>query len=160
MLLFIYSLSIALGLLLLHECGHLLCAYWLKIPVRKVGFKLNPFPHAYVAIRWPSNKLHTHLFLFSGFAVFLLMTSLFYVTGLFQFSFIKNGFIMQCIFETNPFYSDFIIVNLISKSTSLIKSAKTNYKEVYKQVYLTYLFSTNWYIHFILWTILTYLITK
>lgn len=156
----IYSILIALALLLLHECGHVLCAYFLKIPIKKVGFKLSPFPHVFVAIRWPTKKLHTFLFLFSGFAVYISLTIIVYSIGLFNIGFIKNAFIIQCIFETNPFYSDFIIVNLISKSAALIRNSKTNYTTLYKQIYLNYLFSKYWYIHFILWTFLTYLITK
>ena len=155
-----FSFLVVTSLIVLHECGHILCAYSLNMPIKKIGFTLSPFPHVFVAIKWPSNKFYTYLFLLSGFIVFLILTIFVYYIGLFNVDFIKNAFLIQSIIEINPIYSDFIILKIISNKRLKNFNSNENYLKLYKKIYLDYIFSKYWYIHFAIWTFFLYLILK
>ena len=61
------------------------------------------------------------------------------------------AFGIQLVIETNPVYSDFVIINLTDKVSAEIARTRQPYKTVYQRVYSNYLYSPAWYVHFVLW---------
>ncbi|MEM1324063.1 MAG: hypothetical protein AAGG75_27625 [Bacteroidota bacterium] len=140
-------------LLTVHELGHIVSAKLLQMPIKKVGFTTVPFPHVFVSVNWPREKNKRTLYLMSGFATTL---SIFAIVLLFGVDFkpLLIALCIQMIIETNPIYSDFIIINMFDKVSSEVRSTRQPYKAVYKKVYNKYLFSPKWYIHFAIWFVL------
>lgn len=151
-------LSFQIILLILHELGHIVTAKILRLQIFNIGFLFKPYPHFYVAIKWPKRKLQKYLYLFSGTFITL---CLFFISLYFNFfdnKYLYWTFMIQFIIELNPFYSDFTIAIVYGKesSKSQIKSYADNYDTQFKK----YQFSFNWYIHFIIWTLIIFTFIK
>lgn len=151
---------IILALILLHELGHVTCAKILGQKIRGVGITRKPYPHFYVAIDWPRDTQKKFIYLFSGFTMYLLLVLVAAFTGLFQYKIIQLAFIFQFLIETNPMYSDFTIAHITNDSAFNKVTSKKEYSSLYKSKYEAYLFSKNWYLHFTIWLLLLYFLTK
>ncbi len=152
-----------------HELGHLLSALLLKLRIKKVGIALKPIPHTYIHAYNANSDYKKILYQLSGFIVFLILLTAFIVyTLLYPYSAVINNntiilaFFIQFLIETNPKYSDFVIIQLDNKIKRIIKERNynINYKAAYQRAYREYLFSKKWYIHFTLWTLSILLIYK
>jgi len=146
-------------LMFLHEAGHVLSAKILGLSVRKVGVSIKPYPHFYVSVDWPHKIQQKYLYLFAG----MFSTLTIFCIGLF-FSFWSNNALLyalalQIVIETNPFHSDIIIAILTNKKV-FKETSFLSFKEVYQTELKKYYYTTNWYIHFILWTILIILLLR
>jgi hypothetical protein len=151
---------IILVLIILHELGHVICAKLQGQKIRGVGVTRKPYPHFYVAIDWPRDTQKKLVYLFSGFSMYLLLVLLATVTGLFQYKLIQLAFILQFLIETNPMYSDFTIAHITNDDAFNHVRSKKEYSLLYKNKYEAHLFSKNWYLHFLIWLILLYFLTK
>lgn len=145
-------------LYILHELGHIVTAKILKLQIFNIGFLFKPFPHIYVAIKWPKNHWHKYIYLFSGTFITL---CLFFISLYFDFfdnKYLYWAFMIQFIIELNPFYSDFTIAFVSKKkySEKQMKSYANNYNTQFKK----HQFSFNWYIHFVLWTLIIFTFIK
>lgn len=136
--------------LTIHELGHIAAAKILNLYLQKVGFSMSPFPHVFVEVTWPRKKRERTIFLMSGFFTILMLLTLVLSLGL-GFKPVLIAFGIQLIIETNPVYSDFVIINLTDKVSAEIARTRQPYKTVYQKVYNNYLYSPAWYLHFILW---------
>lgn len=125
------SILVVIILTSLHELGHVAVAKWYGLALQKVGFTLVPTPHVFVEVDMPKRDQEKYLFLLAGTLTTLLFCGLAYFLGWFQYLFIAFAFAFQIIVETNPFYSDFTIITGLERDE--------------------YLFSSKWYIHFMLW---------
>ena len=151
--LFVFLLVVAL--LILHELGHIVAAKIMNLEIKKIGFSLKPYPHAFVAVEWTREKLKRYIYLFSGSTVTLLLFFVSYNFKFFELQQLLYAFIVQFIFETNPFFSDFtiaIVTNIAEKQKITID------EHYYQKVYAKYAFSLGWYAHFTIWTILIYVL--
>lgn len=136
--------------LTVHELGHIAAARLLNLYLQKVGFSMSPFPHVFVEVTWPRKKKQRTIFLMSGFLTIVALLSLVLSLGL-AFKPVLIAFGIQLIIETNPVYSDFVIINLTDKVSAEIARTRQPYKTVYQKVYSNYLYSPAWYAHFVLW---------
>lgn len=144
-------------LMFLHELGHILAAKYLGLDIKKIGFQTKPYPHFFVAASWPRTNKEKNTYLFAGI---IITFSLFLISLGFNFFNLKSlliAFIIQIAIETNPFYSD-ITISVVSNSKK-VKYSKS-YGVDYKKEFSNYQFTKNWYIHFILWTLLIILLIK
>jgi hypothetical protein len=141
----------------LHELGHVFAAKFLKLEIKKIGFQTKPYPHFFVAASWPRTNYEKRIYLFAGM---LITNVLFIISWYFNFFDIKSlliAFIIQIIFETNPFFSDITIAIVTSfKKLNYGKSYGMDYKKEFSK----YQFSKYWYLHFIMWTFLITLLIK
>lgn len=146
---------------ILHELGHVICSLSLKLKITDMGFAYKPFPHFYVSVKWPYKTYQKVLYLFSGFFVYLIILSLFLIFYSCNITndIIKYALFLQLIIETNPIYSDFVIVQLVKKIYMKSKNS-TNFKSIYKEAYTQHLFSKFWYLHFFLWTLIVFSLIK
>lgn len=143
----------------LHELGHIAAAKALNLYLQKVGFSMTPFPHVFVNVAWPKKKKERTLYLMSGFitiVTLLLLILLFDITS----TPLLIAFGIQLVIETNPIYSDFVIINLTEKVSAEIARSRQPYKTVYQRIYANYLYSPAWYVHFILWVVFIVLIVQ
>jgi len=153
----IFILKIAFFLLLLitaHELGHIACAKLLNLKIKDVGFTLFPYPHVYVAVRWPRGERKRLIYLFSGFVVYLIIFTICWLNGFFgsQALFYALGF--QALIETNPVYSDFVIAQTMNNTWKKVKKQGKSYKKAAQSSLKNHLFSSRWYVHFSAWTLL------
>lgn len=141
----------------LHELGHILAAKHLGLDIKKVGFQTKPYPHFFVAASWPHTNKEKNIYLFAGIATTLCLLLLSICFNFFNLKSLLIAFIIQIITETNPFYSDITI--LVVSSSKKVKYGKA-YGIDYKKEFSNYQFTKNWYVHFILWTVLIILLIK
>lgn len=148
-------LSFNLALIVLHELGHLLAARALHLRVNKVGVRLKPLPHFFVAVRWPKEVSRKAVYLFSGPFVTWCLFLLSWSFDFFGIQWLFYAFLIQIVVETNPFFSDFTIAQV-----TLRKDLFTDYRNAPKfaerarEMMRDHQFGPAWYVHFILWTIL------
>lgn len=135
------TISFLLGLLILHELGHIFCAIAMKIAINKVGIKRQPLPHLFVTINLPKKRKNELIYLFAGSAITCFVFLIAFFNHLLDYKCFYLALIIQIIIETNPFFSDLTI--------AISSSSRIRHKE-----FKNYSFSTLWYLHFILWTIL------
>jgi len=146
---------------ILHELGHVICSRLLKLKITGMGLEYTPFPHFYVSVKWPYILYQKVLYLLSGFFAYLIIVGvclIFYSFGITN-DIIKYALFFQLIIETNPIYSDFVILQLVKKIYTKSKNS-TNFKSIYKEAYTQHLFSKFWYLHFFLWTLLIFSLIK
>lgn len=136
--------------LTIHELGHIAAAKMMNLYLQKVGFSMSPFPHVFVEVTWPRKKKERTIFLMSGFLTIVTLLTLVLTLGL-DFKPVLIAFGIQLVIETNPVYSDFVIINLTDKVSAEIARTRQPYKTVYQRVYSNYLYSPAWYVHFVLW---------
>lgn len=136
--------------LTIHELGHIVAARVMNLYLQKVGFSMSPIPHVFVEVNWPRERKARTIFLMSGFFTIVSLILIVLAFGLtFKPLLIALG--IQLVIETNPIYSDFVIINLTDKVSAEIARTREPYKKVYKRVYSRYLYSKAWYLHFGLW---------
>jgi len=143
-------------LLILHEFGHIIVAMILNLPIHNIGFRLRPYPHFFVTIKWPRKRLYAYIYLFSGTLVTLILFFVSIINNFFSFSFLYWCFVIQLIIETNPFYSDFTIASI----TNTVKKKTKSYVFDYQKIFKEYQYTPKWYIHFISWGIIIILLIK
>jgi len=151
---------IVLVLVTIHEMGHLIAAKALKLKITRVGFTLKPYPHAFVDVEWPTKIQQKLIYLFAGFAIIMVLFSVAYLNNFFWKPYLYYAFVFQLLFETNPFYSDFIIAIITQNKEHFFKNKYKPYQVVFKKLYLKHQFSLKWYIHLTLWTILFVVLIK
>lgn len=116
----------------IHELGHIVAARQLGMRIFKIGAALSPIPHVFVAAQHPKEFWKKFIYLMAGSAITITLFSIAMATGLAKaYPWIYIAFAFQLIIEANPFYSDFTII------TGKHRDA--------------YIFSSVWYIHFVLW---------
>ncbi len=143
-----------LGIFLtIHEIGHVAAAKMMNLHLKKVGFSKFPFPHIFVEVVWPQKKSERIIFLLSGFFTIISLFLIIMFVGI-DYKPLLVAFGLQLAIETNPVYSDFVILGINDKVGSEVRRTKAPYKEVYNRVYSNYIYSTSWYLHFILWSAL------
>ncbi len=160
-MIFLKVIILVLGFTILHELGHVVCSHMLKLKITGIGVAYAPFPHFYVSVKWPYKLYQKVLYLLSGFFVYVIIVSgcLFFYSGNITNLSIKYALALQLIIETNPIYSDFVILQLVKKI--YVKSKNSiNFKSLYKEAYTQHLFSKFWYLHFFLWTLIIFSLTK
>ncbi len=154
-----------------HEIGHLLCAKLFKFRILKIGFALKPIPHTFVHVSINSSKVNNlkrKIYYLSGFFVYISLLIVFVASTnyhswtLLQYESIVYAFFVQFMIETNPFFSDFVLLQLDNDIQNKLKACRyrVSFKAIHKQAFSLHQFSKNWYIHFTLWTITLLLITK
>lgn len=156
-------LKILLLLLLfitVHELGHVIFARIFQLKITKIGFAIKPIPHFRVAVKWPVQKTKRILYVMSGFLFFILFSILLYTTNLIDIKLLKTACFIQFIIETNPVYSDFMILLLSDKVYSKIKKTRGNFKGAFKSVYDKFVYGKQWYLYFLTWLILIFIIVK
>lgn len=139
-------------LILLHELGHVAAAKLLGIPIDRVGVSAFPVPHFYVAIQWPRATRDRNIYLLAGFLVYLIILLFCLINGFFDSRALIIALGIQAIIETNPIYSDFIIIKVIEEVYQKIRGRR-NYRTIFREVYDKYLFSKGWYLHFGVWCV-------
>ena len=154
---FFQILLFSLLLLFLPELGHVVSAKILGLKIKNISFLFKPYPHIYVAVSWPKNNKERMVYLFSGVFVTLSLFSLSLYHNFFNFKALYIAFIIQIIIESNPFYSDYTIAIMFNDKK--IKYGK-NYGINYAQHFSKYQFSSKWYLHFIICTLLIILLIK
>lgn len=154
-----------------HEIGHLLCAKLFKFRIIKIGFALKPIPHTFVHVSINNSKVNNlkrKIYYLSGFFVYISLLVVFvastnyYGWVLLQYESIVYAFFIQFTIETNPYFSDFVLLQLDNDIQNKLKAGKyrVSFKAVHKQAFSLHQFTKNWYIHFTLWTITLLLINK
>ncbi len=154
-----------------HEIGHILCAKLLKFKIKKIGFALKPIPHTFVHVYSNNSKVNNlkrKVYYLSGFFVYISLLVLFVASSkyqswvLLQYKSIVYAFFIQFMIETNPFFSDFVLLQLDNYIQNKLKASnyRVSFRDAHKQAFSLHQFSKNWYIHFILWTIVLLLIYK
>ncbi|QMU65289.1 MAG: hypothetical protein GKR88_13950 [Flavobacteriaceae bacterium] len=127
----------------------------MRLEIKKIGISLKPYPHVFVAVEWTREKLKRFIYLFSGITVTLTLFSISFAFDFFELQHLLYAFIIQLIFETNPFFSDFtiaIVTNIAEKQKIAIDE---NY---YQKVYTKYAFGLGWYVHFSIWITFIYVL--
>lgn len=158
---FFFIAHICLGviiLMILHELGHVITAKLLGLKVYAVGIQWKPYPHFFVAAEWPKKQSKRLIYLFSGTFITLLLFISCYSVGWFGKQYIYYAFVAQLIIESNPFYSDFTIA--VITHNKFDASITKSYATLYKERFLAYQFSYQWYLHFICWIILILILVK
>ncbi len=143
----------------IHELGHIAAAKVLNLYLQKVGFSMTPFPHVFVNVAWPKKKIERTVYLMSGFITIITLLLLALLFGMTSKP-LLIAFGIQLVIETNPVYSDFVIINLTEKVSAEIARSRQPYKTVYQRIYSNYLYSPAWYIHFVLWVVFIVLIVQ
>lgn len=154
-----------------HEIGHLLCAKLFKFRIIKISFALKPIPHTFVHVSINNSKVNNlkrKIYYLSGFFVYMSLLVVFVAStnchswALLQYESIVYAFFIQFMIETNPFFSDFVLLQLDNDIQNKLKAGRyrVSFKAVHKQAFSLHQFSKNWYIHFTLWTITLLLINK
>lgn len=147
-------------LIVLHEGGHVVAAIILGLTVQKIGFSMKPYPHFFVAVIWPQNNRHKIIYLFAGFATYILLFSIALSLKFFNSPFVFYAFFIQAAIELNPFYSDFTVARVTSDFSYIKKNRHRPMGQVYKELHQQYMFTGRWYIHFIIWVSILVLFSK
>ena len=132
-------------LIILHELGHMMMAKLLGLHITKVGFQWAPYPHAFVSIVSSENIYKNSLYLLAGTFTTLCLLATSWTFNFWNHPSLLYAFAFQIILETNPFYSDFTIIQSYLKNK---KNPAPNTND--------HFFTTSWYLHFIIWTILLF----
>lgn len=137
------NLLIALGtiavLMLLHETAHYVSARAMNLRVIDYGVKLRgAIPYPFVEIGWTADARKRLIYLMAGVATTACLFTLSLITSAaWLIPGIYLGFCGQLILETNPVFSDFIILQRMNAG-----KGKTGGDQ---------LFTGRWYLHFTLW---------
>lgn len=158
MLKILYIVISMITLVALHELGHIIAAYLLRLKIYKIGAKLRPSPHFYVVAELPESVVKTIIYCLSGLAV--TFTILLFSEDIATYLNLSDKFLsalqtaahIQLILDTNPFLSDLrsLIINLRGGgSLDFKEGCRSNFIEN----------SKVWYTHLILWiTLIIYFI--
>jgi len=132
-------------LMFLHEGAHYLSAKTMDLRVIGYGFKTERrVPYPYVEVSWTPDARKRRIYLMAGvastaslFGLLLLFTGLTPLTGIYL------GFAAQLILETNPVFSDFIILRRMAAGNGKPGGDDADAN--------SHLFTPEWYLHFTLW---------
>ncbi|MEO0734255.1 MAG: hypothetical protein AAFZ52_15575 [Bacteroidota bacterium] len=135
------NLLLAVGtvvvLMLLHETAHYLSARAMNLRVIDFGFKTDrTVPYPFVEVGWTPDVNKRTVYLMAGVATtasLLLLVLLLLGARLPEGVYL--GFAVQLLLETNPVFSDFTLLRAMSAGRRKA----------------TELFSTTWYVHFLIW---------
>lgn len=132
-------------LMFLHEGAHYLSAKTMDLRVIGYGFKTERrVPYPYVEVSWTPDARKRRIYLMAGVAStisFFCLTML--ATGFSPFTGIYLGFAAQLILETNPVFSDFIILRRMAAGSGKPTGDDSDTN--------SHLFTFEWYLHFTLW---------
>jgi len=149
---------------LMHEFGHFIVAKLQRLPVDKFGFSLKPLPHFYVSIIENNITMRQRiLFLLGGNLMVLLLFTCFLLSG-FDHRYIYYILVYQILIDTNPFYSDYVVIIVsflyrkLFRASYYTRSRKENQELNINEIKDRYMFSPVWYLHCILWGILAILL--
>lgn len=137
------------GLVMIHELGHVISAKLLGLPIQRIGFQFKPYPHFYVAVKWPKNRMQKFVYLFSGTSFTLVLFVISICNHFYGLSILYWVFLVQLTIEINPFYSDFTIAFV---NNNKLNKRATSYAENYKIEFQKYQYTAKWYFHFVVWT--------
>jgi hypothetical protein len=137
---FLIAAATVVVLMFLHEMAHYVSARAMQLRVIAFGIKTDTrVPHPFVEIGWTPDRRKRIIYLMAGvattatlFTLMCLTTSFWLVPGIYL------GFAVQLILETNPMFSDFIILRKMSKGSGPGRSNDE-------------VFTAPWYLHFLLW---------
>ncbi|AFM03706.1 hypothetical protein Fleli_1272 [Bernardetia litoralis DSM 6794] len=149
--LLLISLSISL-LIVIHELAHIIAAKILGLTIQKVGVAYSPMPHAYVKVDFPRKVKSRLIYLFAGAFATQVLFFISYANNFFEQKYLYYAFLIQIAIEFNPFYSDFTI--------AYVSLQKIERNANFKQIHNNYLYSPQWYIHFILWFSILFLLSN
>ncbi|MEM7548471.1 MAG: hypothetical protein AAF363_02275 [Bacteroidota bacterium] len=151
---------VILALLSLHELGHVISAKLIGVRIVKVGFSFAPLPHPYVVVENLDFFYQRLIYLLAGIAMTVLLLIIFKLSGLIYYSFIFYAFAIEILLETNPFYSDLTLLALpIHQHRQLSEGISRGKISGMGLIYAnSYIFSSIWYLHLILWSVLIYLL--
>lgn len=146
-------------LLIIHELGHLIAAFLLKLQINSIGFRIKFLPGMYVSIYKPKSPYLSVLFILSGTFTTLALAAICYYYHFWDNIMLEIATILIVISNTNPFYSDVSIILL-----SHIKSKKNNNAFELITSHDFYKESDNykygiWFIYFIFWLIISIMIS-
>lgn len=147
------------AILFMHEVGHYIILKMFKIRIYKVGVSCTPLPHFYIRYYWPRSVVKNYIIIFSGSIVTLLGFLTLCLIGINHniTLLLLIAYYIQFIYETNPFHSDFLFASVVWKN----HITAFNYHKVdFRSQIKSYMFSNMWYIHFVLWSILTIFLIK
>lgn len=156
---FFQILAYSAMIISVHELGHYLMLKILQVPIYAMGISSKPIPHFYIRYRWPKDmKKHSAIILSGSFLTFTCFAILYLFIDHSDIRYLIYAYSAQIIFETNPFFSDFVFATIINRNRLRHCSSQdiANYQLKIKE----YLFSSWWYIHFILWFTLSLLVIK
>ena len=146
----------------MHEVGHIITAKLFKLNIEKIGFAFRPFPRFYVSIiAHKMTIIQRIIFLLSGNIVTVILFTAFIALNI-NYQILYYFFAFQIIIETNPIYSDYVVAiisylyrNEYRKYYTQVKHKGSNNENInpdkFKEIYM---FSSIWYVHFIVWGIL------
>jgi membrane-associated protease RseP (regulator of RpoE activity) len=151
---------------LVHEFGHFVSAKLQHLSVVKFCFTVKPLPHFYISIIENSITMRQRiLFLLGGNLMILLLFAGFLLSG-FDNRYIYYILVYQILIDTNPFYSDYVVVitsflyRKLFRTNYYTRSKKENQELNINEIKERYMFNPIWYIHFILWGILSILLVS
>lgn len=148
-------------LMIVHELGHIGTAILLRIPIKKIGVTMKPYPSLYVAVY--DNRIQPYkrnLFLISGNIITVICFVAYLLIGYYHPE-ITYAFIIQIINDLNPFHSDYqvMLFGIICKKDIL--NAHDNSDDAIKAIYNDkYYLSIYWIVHFFVWGIMSAFLVK
>lgn len=149
--------------MVIHELGHVGTAMLLRIPIKKIGVTMKPYPSLYVAVY--DNHIQPYkrnLFLISGNGITLICFIIYLLIGYYRPE-ITYAFIIQIINDLNPFHSDYQIMlfSIVCKKDILKSSAYDNSEDLIRTIYNDkYYLGIYWIIHFFVWGIISAFLVK
>lgn len=127
-------------LMFLHELAHYVSARAMQLRVIGYGIKTDArVPHPYVEVGWTPDPRKRTAYLMAGVATTVTLFVLLGLTsGFWLIQGLYLGFAVQLILETNPMFSDFIILRGMAGGGG-------------PSVRNDQMFTPSWYLHFLLW---------
>lgn len=147
--------------MVVHELGHIGAAILLRIPIKKIGVTMKPYPSLYVAVY--DNRIQPYkrnLFLVSGNVITIVCFVIYLLIGCYQPE-ITYAFIIQIINDLNPFHSDYQVMLFSSICKKDILKTHDYSEDSIKAIYNDkYFLSIYWIIHFFVWGIMSAILVK
>lgn len=164
----IIALLSSLFILFFHELGHYICAKLLKLNIEQISWSFKPIPRVHVTVIDVNiGTFKRILYLISGNIITVTLFSIYLLLG-FSSNIVGYMFVVQIIFETNPFFSDYSsLVFFLSKKGQFRKIPQTfmSQDENFIDKLITdlresYFLSLYWYLHFVCWGILIIILLR
>ncbi|TXF87115.1 hypothetical protein FUA23_18660 [Neolewinella aurantiaca] len=143
---FLIATATIVVLMLLHETAHYVSARMMNLRVIDFGLKMRgAVPYPFVEVGWTPNARKRLIYLMAGVATTASLFSLSLITSAsWLIPGIYLGFAGQLVLETNPVFSDFVILQGMNSG----KGKSDNDR----------MFTGPWYVHFALWVLLIVLL--
>jgi hypothetical protein len=134
-------------LMLLHEGGHAIGAYFLGYRVERLALAPGSiFP--YISVRERGTAAWRRLvFLASGTLMTLLLFGLGFSQSFWGLSWLYYALVLQLLFETNPFFSDWSMMLFRNELRQTDPGQMTDLKSKIQEFW----YSPKWYLHFFSW---------